>query len=148
MGGLRPDAHGTVGGLGSLVHSDNRPAALRAWVYVATYRSAAALACWSFPSLHVDVLFVIDNSVEEDIADFELSDAHQRLTAAAPPFLASLHETLPGSSLHIGVSTGDAYSFNEDSGEGCETLPGLVQSTAFGGLWTVHLGTQLHVGGR
>ncbi|MGH1340312.1 MAG: hypothetical protein ACRBN8_02080 [Nannocystales bacterium] len=80
----------------------------------------------------VDVLFVIDNSVEDDISDFQLSDAHQRLIDAAPPFLEALRAEPLRASLHVGVSTGDAYGFNESSGTGCETLPGLVRSTAFG----------------
>ncbi len=79
----------------------------------------------------VDVVFVIDNSIEESIADFQLSDAHERIIDAAPALLERLESALPGVSLHVGVVTGDAYAPNGDAGSGCDALPGLVRSTVF-----------------
>ncbi len=69
---------------------------------------------------NVDVLFVIDDSGS-------MADQQASLAASVPGFIAGIEQKLADAdSLHVGVVTSDAYTYNE---AGCRQLGDLVTQT-------------------
>ena len=74
------------------------------------------------PCGKVDFLFVIDNSGS-------MSDEQANLVASFPGFITAIQSTLEQvEDYHVGVTTSDAYTYNQAS-PGCNQLGGLVVQT-------------------
>ncbi|MEE9383750.1 MAG: hypothetical protein V3V08_10080 [Nannocystaceae bacterium] len=71
---------------------------------------------------HIDFLFAIDNSDS-------MLDEQRNLAASAPGFIASIHSILELESVHLGVTTSEAYPH---AAQGCQQLGGLVDQTVIG----------------